>query len=69
MNEHLKEFLESMKSEMFASRETTKEAIDYAHELIQSITPKYRIVAYTAIYVLLNSISDELMRELFPGDN
>lgn len=69
MNEKVKEFLKSLKSDMFASRDSTKEAIDYAHQLIESITPKDRIAAYTAIYVLLNSVSDEIMRGLFPETN
>jgi DNA-binding GntR family transcriptional regulator len=66
MNEEIKQFLKSLKSDMFGSRDTTKEAIDYAHQLIESITSKDRIAAYTAMYVLLNSVSDEIMRELFP---
>jgi len=69
MNEQIKEFLKSLKSDMFASRESTKEAIDYAHQLIESITPKDRIAAYTAIYVLLNSLSDEIMKGLFSESN
>jgi len=61
---NIKEFSDSMKSGMFASRKTPKEALDYAYNLIETLQASDRIVAFTALHVTINSISEELDREI-----
>jgi hypothetical protein len=55
-------FSNSLTHGLFASRESTKEAINYAYDLIDTLDVKDRSVAYTSLHVVLNSVSDELNR-------
>ncbi len=58
----LEHFARSMRSDIFASRPKPSDGIDYAHEVIESMPKEMKIYAYTALYVCINSISDELLR-------
>jgi len=40
---------------LFADRETIGEALKYAGDLIETLRPADRMVAYTAVYVVLNT--------------
>lgn len=59
---NIDEYLKNIKHGMFASRQTTKEAMDYAYELIETINKKDTIAAFTALHVVLNTVSDEIKR-------
>lgn len=58
----LKYYTKSFKSEMFASRDSGKEAIDYAYNIIETLPKKHRMVAFTALHVTLNGISDDIQK-------
>ncbi len=59
---NMKELADSIRSPMFASRKTIKEAYDYSSSVIESFPKEIRIYAYTALQVLVNSITDEIER-------
>jgi hypothetical protein len=48
---------------LFSDRKTLPEAVDYLHEIIDSIPAEYRAAAYTGIYVFVNTIA-KLAREV-----
>jgi hypothetical protein len=56
----LKDYSKSFKLDMFASRDSGAEAIKYAYDLIESLPKEYRISAFTALHVTLNSISNDI---------
>lgn len=62
MKTDLEGFAASLKHGMFGSRDTVAEAFEYAYEVLKALDPKLHIYAFTALHVVVNSISDELLR-------
>lgn len=56
------EIAQSIRSNMFAERETLKEAIDYAFEVFGRLDPGGNIAATTALMVVLNTLSNEIVK-------
>jgi hypothetical protein len=56
------ELAKSMRHNLFADRETVKEAWDYAFEVLNSLRDSDRVAAMTAMMVLLNTISKEIIK-------
>lgn len=52
----------AMRHNLFADRETVEEAWDYAFEVMNSLRGSDRVVAMTAMMVLLNTISKEILK-------
>ena len=46
---------------LFADRETLKEAFDYAQEVINRLPSSEQIAVTTALYVVLNTLSKEII--------
>ncbi len=60
--EYIQKFSDSLKNGLFSSRDTTTEAIKYAYELIETLKIEDRFVAYTALHVVLNSVSEDIIK-------
>ena len=58
----IKEFALSIKSPIFASRKSVKEAYDFAQQLIDTVENADKIAVVTALHVVMNSIADQLER-------
>ena len=56
------ELAKAIRHGLFADRETLKEAFDYAFRVINSLKGSEQIAATTALYVVLNTVSNELMK-------
>jgi hypothetical protein len=56
------ELAKSMRHNLFADRETVKEAWDYAFEVLNSLRDSDRVAAMTAMMVLLNTISKQIIK-------
>jgi len=56
------ELAKAMRHNLFADRETVKEAWDYAFEVINSLRESDRAAAMTAMMVLMNTISKEILK-------
>lgn len=56
------ELANAIRHNLFADRPSVKSAWDYAFEVINSIHPKDRAAATTAMMVLLNTISNEILK-------
>lgn len=52
----------SIRNNLFADRSTLKEAYDYAFRVIDSLEPHDRIPATTALFVVLNTLSNEILK-------
>lgn len=63
MNEKLEEMSKELYMGLFADRKTLAEAQDYAIKVINSFPASERIAAYTALHVVLNTIS-RLLKEM-----
>ena len=59
---NINDYLKSLKHGLFCSRENAKEAMEYSYSLIETLPMKYRIVAFTALHVSLNSVSDDIQK-------
>lgn len=55
------ELAKSIRHGLFADRKTVKEAWDYAFDVINSLRDHDKIAATTAMMVLLNTISNEIL--------
>lgn len=51
-----------LRCDLFADRETVKGARDYAFEVISRLAPDDRLMAYTAMMVLTNTIAKQIER-------
>lgn len=51
----------SIRHKLFADRDTVKEALDYAFEVFRRIGPDGEIAATTAMMIVLNTISKEIL--------
>lgn len=56
------ELAKAIRHNLFADRNTVKEAWDYAFEVINSIRESDRAAAMTALMVLMNTISKEIIK-------
>jgi hypothetical protein len=55
------EIAQSIRHNLFSERDTMKEALDYAFSVFRTLGPN-EIAATTALYVVLNTISNELFK-------
>jgi len=62
MNKELNELATNLQSPLFATRDTIEEAFHYAHTVIEAIPTSDRGAAYTALYVVVNTIAEEVKR-------
>lgn len=62
MSKELNELATNLQSPLFATRDTIEEAFHYAHTVIEAIPTSDRGAAYTALYVVVNTIAEEVKR-------
>lgn len=62
MNKELSDLATNLQSPLFATRDTIEEAFHYAHTVIEAIPTSDRGAAYTALYVVVNTIAEEVKR-------
>jgi len=62
MNKELNELATYLQSPLFATRDTIEDAFHYAHTVIEAIPTSDRGAAYTALYVVVNTIAEEVKR-------
>ncbi len=62
MNKELNDLATNLQSPLFATRDTIEEAFHYAHTVIDAIPTSDRGAAYTALYVVVNTIAEEVKR-------
>jgi hypothetical protein len=62
MNKELNELATNLQSPLFATRDTIEDAFHFAHTVIEAIPPSDRGAAYTALYVVVNTIAEEVKR-------
>lgn len=55
------ELAEGIRHNLFADRKTVKEAWDYAFEVINRIRGEDKAAAMTALMVLMNTISNQIL--------
>lgn len=58
----LNELARNLQSPLFATRDTIEDAFHYAHTVIEAIPASDRDAAYTALYVVVNTIAEEVKR-------
>jgi hypothetical protein len=58
----LNELARNLQSPLFATRDTIEDAFHYAHTVIEAIPASDRGAAYTALYVVVNTIAEEVKR-------
>jgi len=51
-----------LRCNLFAERETVPDAIDYAFDVLRRLEPDDRLMAYTAMMVLNNTIAKQIER-------
>jgi hypothetical protein len=56
------ELAKTIRHGLFADRDTLKEAFDYAFLVINSLRGSDQIAVTTALYVVLNTLSNELVK-------
>lgn len=56
------ELANAIRHRMFAQRDTLKEAWDYAFSILNNLPPSERLTATTGMMVLLNTISNEILK-------
>lgn len=54
------ELAKAIRHGLFADRATVKDAFDYAFDVIDSMRGANKVVATTALYVVLNTLSKEI---------
>ena len=62
MSKELKALATNLQSPLFATRDTIEDAFHYAHTVIEAIPTSDRGAAYTALYVVVNTIAEEVKR-------
>jgi hypothetical protein len=62
MNKELNELATNLQSPLFATRDTIQDAFHYAHTVIEAIPTSDKGAAYTALYVVVNTIAEEVKR-------
>ena len=58
----LNELATNLQSPLFATRDTIEDAFHYAHTVIEAMPTSDRGAAYTALYVVVNTIAEEVKR-------
>ena len=56
------ELAKSLKHGMFADRQTLEDAVEYAYAVINGMPMEHRIYAFTALHVVLNTVSNEIAK-------
>jgi len=56
----VEQICKKLKCGLFADRETIEEAQAYMAELLSALPPEYKMAAFTAVGVLLNTLAKEL---------
>ena len=56
------ELAKAIRHGLFADRPTVKDAFDYAFDVINSMRGANKIAATTALYVVLNTLSNEIQK-------
>jgi hypothetical protein len=56
------ELAKAIRHGLFGERETVKEAFEYAFDVITRMPSSEQIAATTALYVILNTISKEIIK-------
>lgn len=51
----------SIRHKLFADRDTVKDAVDYAFEVFRRLGPDGEMAATTAMMIVLNTISKEIL--------
>ena len=54
------ELAKAIRHGLFADRPTVKDAFDYAFDIIDSMRGANKVAATTALYVVLNTLSNEI---------
>jgi hypothetical protein len=62
MNKELNELATNLQSPLFATRDTIEDAFHFAHTVIDAIPTSDKGAAYTALYVVVNTIAEEVKR-------
>ena len=62
MNKELNELATNLQSPLFATRDTIEDAFHFAHTVIEAIPTSDKGAAYTALYVVVNTIAEEVKR-------
>jgi hypothetical protein len=60
------ELANSIRCGLFAERENLKEAMDYAFRVFRSLDKGGEIAATTALFVVLNTLSNEMLKDIVP---
>lgn len=60
MNNKLHDTLSGMQSNLFATKDSIREAVEYAYEVIDSGAAGNKAAMYTVIHVLMNTIAEEI---------
>ena len=58
------ELAKAIRHDLFADRATVKDAFDYAFDVIDSMRGANKIAATTALYVVLNTLSTEIEKNV-----
>jgi hypothetical protein len=61
------ELANAIRHKLFADRPTLKEAFDYAFSVFRTLGPD-EMAATTALMVVLNTLSNEMLKDIVPED-
>jgi len=61
------ELANAIRHGLFADRSTLKEAFDYAFKVFRTLGPN-EMAATTALFVVLNTLSNEMLKDLVPEE-
>ena len=61
------ELANAIRHKFFGDRATLKEAIDYAFSVFRTLGPD-EMAATTALMVVLNTLSNEMLKDIVPED-
>lgn len=56
----LQDTLKGMQSSLFATKDSIKEAVEYAYKVIDAGDAGSKTAMYTVVHVLLNTIAEEI---------
>lgn len=62
------ELANAIRCGLFADRENLKEAMEYAFRVFRSLGNGGEIAATTALYVVLNTVSNEMLKDIVPTE-
>jgi hypothetical protein len=61
------ELANAIRHRLFSERETLKEAMDYAFSVFRTLGPN-ELAATTAMMVVLNTLSNEMLKDITPEE-